>query len=541
MRLSIDNQDGLGARDYTRFLDARTSPRITRLLNRPAKLQFGLVDGDGFVVPGAGARVTVERGDGGSVFAGYIVATPVSQYVGRGEKGAVYRYEVEALSDEMVLDQKTPPPRPAFVARSAGDAVRQLSEEALAGWLDTSGAEAGDSIPYYAVNPAKSWSAVAAEIALAARCAYRCDGDRLLFAPIGETRYELSEESASFSPGDLTLRRVNRVTNDLTVLGPLEPGAYVTDYFVGDGLTTRFYLSQIPFTRLNVTSGASTRTILYEEYGSLDPTHWKVTDPAQVISVAGGKLQVAGGTGVDGQTRLDFIEKIELGGATVLQHGDVAFSAASDGVLGGLYAGTVSVSGCLAGFRITPSGANSAIQALIAGSTTGPVITTTPGHHYFFTTQLYPAEMYRMQQVFHSSLHESGDARGGNAVNCGVRVVLEVHEIDPANPATQVAPAVVLYDDVIANAPGFCTYALVNSAACTAPLRSPICSWLPTRWCAARCRDRARGRGARDRCEMARSAIFRASRRCSFIRSTFRRRTRALWSRIGGVGECERG
>ncbi|MGP0020043.1 MAG: hypothetical protein ACLPHP_15840 [Candidatus Sulfotelmatobacter sp.] len=34
----------------------------------------------------------------------------------------------------------------------------------------------------------------------------------------------------------------------------------------------------------------------------------------------------------------------------------------------------------------------------------------------------------------------------------------------PANPATMVAPATVLFDGVIANAPGFCTYALVNAA-----------------------------------------------------------------------------
>ena len=34
----------------------------------------------------------------------------------------------------------------------------------------------------------------------------------------------------------------------------------------------------------------------------------------------------------------------------------------------------------------------------------------------------------------------------------------------PGNPATMVAPATVLFDDVIANAPGFCTYALVNAA-----------------------------------------------------------------------------
>src|SRR5260370_233924 len=68
-----------------------------------------------------------------------------------------------------------------------------------------------------------------------------------------------------------------------------------------------------------------------------------------------------------------------------------------------------------------------------------------------------------MAQVFHSSLHPSGAARGGGAIACDVRVVLEVHDIDPTNPAPQIAPATVLYDGLIANAPGFCTYALINA------------------------------------------------------------------------------
>jgi hypothetical protein len=43
-------------------------------------------------------------------------------------------------------------------------------------------------------------------------------------------------------------------------------------------------------------------------------------------------------------------------------------------------------------------------------------------------------------------------------------MVLEVHDIDPANPGSQVAPSIVLYDGVIASAPDFCTYAPVNAA-----------------------------------------------------------------------------
>ncbi len=121
MKLSIDNHDGLGLQDYTRFLDAGKGPHLLRKLNSPAKLQAGLVAGDGsFVTPVAGARVTLVRGDGSVVFAGYVLAAPAYQYLGWGERGPVYRYEVEALSEEMVLDQKTPPLHSPFVARSAG-------------------------------------------------------------------------------------------------------------------------------------------------------------------------------------------------------------------------------------------------------------------------------------------------------------------------------------------------------------------------------------------------------------------------------------
>jgi hypothetical protein len=458
MKLMIDNLDGQGAQDYTAFLDAGKSPQVLRKLNRPAELRFSLVTGEeNFVVPVAGARVTLGRSNGSDVFTGYVVGNPTYHYMGWTERGPLYQYEIAALSDEMMLDQKAPPPFPPFVARSAGEALRQLSVEALPGWFDVSGVEAGDTIPYYRFTPGKKWSAAAGEIALTARCFYRDDNGKLLFAPLGERTYALEEKASNFSPGDLRLQSESRVVNDLTILGRLEPSAHVKDYFVGDGFTTKFYLSQIPFTRSN-------RTILDEEYARLDATHWVVTDPQLAIRVGAGKLQVAGGTGADGQTHLDFIEKIELGGATVLQHGDVAFSAASNGVIGGLYAGAVSIAGCLAGFRITPAGANSSIRALVAGGITGSAMTTQATHHYVFTTRLYGTEVYRMQQVFHSWLHPSGTARGGAAVAGDLRVVLEVHDIDPASPGTQVAPATVLYDGLVTDAPGFCTYSLINAA-----------------------------------------------------------------------------
>jgi hypothetical protein len=202
-----------------------------------------------------------------------------------------------------------------------------------------------------------------------------------------------------------------------------------------------------------------------EEYlgPGLDPTIWVVNDPTAAVSVAAQTLQIAGGTNADGQTTVSFIEQIELGGALELQHGDVSFTSSSNGVFGGLYAGGISAKGCLAGFQITPSGTGSNIQALINGSVTGSPITTTPGHQYFFTTYVYSMEVYRSGEIYHSSSHPAGSGWGGAAVTADARFVLEVQDIDPTNPETLVAPATVLYDDVIESVPGFCTYALVNS------------------------------------------------------------------------------
>jgi hypothetical protein len=117
------------------------------------------------------------------------------------------------------MDQKAPPRHPPFVNRNAGGAFDELTAEALSNWFDVSGVEAGDPIPYYSVDPAKKWTALAAEIALSARCSYRDDNGKLYFAPLAANTYALTEGAVGFSPGDLQLQSVNRVVNDLTISG----------------------------------------------------------------------------------------------------------------------------------------------------------------------------------------------------------------------------------------------------------------------------------------------------------------------------------
>ncbi|HTW58847.1 MAG TPA: hypothetical protein VMD99_12020 [Terriglobales bacterium] len=461
MKLTIDNLREAGAVDYTAALDGTIAPRVVRKINQPAELRCSLVAGlASFVVPVIGARVILVKANGSFLFTGYLTEAPQFEYVGWGQQSPVYRYDLVAESDEVLLDQKALPNRAPYIERTAGSALTQLAQDLLPGEFDTSAVQGVDTLAAYAVNPQKSFSYHAAEIALAARASYRAMNGALTLAPVGTATYALNESDANFSPMGLKLVCPNLLANDVTVIGLDEPQAYVRDYFVGDGLTLDFYLSQTPFAQ-------SKPALIDEEYlgPGLDPTTWVVSDPSSAVSVVAQTLQVNGGTGTDGQTTVAFIEQIELGGALELQHGDVSFVGASQGVLGGLYAGAISAAGCLAGFEVTPSGSGlNTIQALIQGALTGPVVATTAGHRYVLTTYLYSMEVYRSQETFHSSVHPAGSGWGGAAVPADVRFVLELQDIDPSNPATLVAPATVLYDGVISNAPGFCTYALVDGA-----------------------------------------------------------------------------
>ena len=72
-------------------------------------------------------------------------------------------------------------------------------------------------------------------IALQARASYYRAMDGALRFAGGTAVYALNERDSSFSADGLTLAPVDGLINDVTVVGAIEPQAYVKDYFVGDG------------------------------------------------------------------------------------------------------------------------------------------------------------------------------------------------------------------------------------------------------------------------------------------------------------------
>ena len=443
------------ARATTRVDRRRGLPKIVRRLNVPWKMSCALILAVELRGPVCGCARDAERPRAWGLFTGYLDGVPEEEYLGWNELGPQYRLAVSASSDDVELDRKMLQLRPAFVDSSAGKIVASLVNDVAPRQFDTSASEDVENIESYFASVRHPWSEHAAQLALLARGCYRVQSGEVIFEPLGKRSYMVDENDATFSPANLKIIAPTKTLNQITAIGQVAADCYVKDFFEGDGMSLCFYLSATPFL-------GTYGLILQQEYNAwpLDARWWTVTDPKSAISVNSGRLWVQGGTGSAGQTRVQFAQELEIAGALVLQHGDVTFQAAGNGVLGGLY---TAGGQCLAGFQISQAGTQSIIQAIVNGVVTGSPITTDAGHHYALTTRLYATEPVRRQQRFHSSQHVGGNAIGGAVVTSDVRVVLEVHDIDSNNIATQVAPAVTLYDGVVSNVDPTCNYALVDS------------------------------------------------------------------------------
>ena len=163
--------------------------------------------------------------------------------------------------------------------------------------------------------------------------------------------HTLNETDGSLNLANLALTAsVKRaLANDVTVCGENEPVAYVTEYFLGDGVTTEFDLAQDPYF-----PATSKSTIVHELFNEaqINQSLWGVTGGGAILTLGANGLAMNGGNGIDGQTLLSWLEPVEMGGTLLLELVGVTLSPGSTGILAVSYR-LDTAAGCTAGFQVT--------------------------------------------------------------------------------------------------------------------------------------------------------------------------------------------
>ena len=232
--------------DYSGAMWPGTPLRVERTLNAPSRCVGTFVLPVGLAVPVRRGRVVVSNEAGTVLFTGYLATEPVAVYSGMGTQGAVYRYVVDAVSDEWLLDRLTVPASGSGFGVAGGLVLRGLTQGVGGGAISTTGVADGRNIGVFQPVPTSAWSINAGALAGAAYGAYSVLGGALAFAPVGSVIHALSDGDGMLSPSGLSAGAVKDLANDVTVSGEMEPTAYVAEMFAGDGTTSVFVLSDAP-------------------------------------------------------------------------------------------------------------------------------------------------------------------------------------------------------------------------------------------------------------------------------------------------------
>jgi hypothetical protein len=465
MKLTIDNLDGLGAVDYSGAIAADAPLKIERVLNEPS-IASGLLEVGSLVVPVRRARVVMTAANGTLLFTGYLATEAVAVYAGVGSVGSVYRYAFSAVSDEWLLDKQVVPLSGSGLAQPAGALLETLTERVGAGLIATTGVNEGRSVGVFEPSDKEVWSVNAGLLAASTYAAYRVVSGVLTMQSAGTVTHALNFDTGVGTGGGavavaaLKTSSVKELANDVTLSGAMEPAAYISETFVGDGTTTVFQLTEVPFKPT-----AANQKLLTDSFneGSIDSQIWVTTDPGSHIGLSGAGLTLSGGNGYDGQTTLTAIDAIEMGGSLVIEAASVALNAGSQGILCGLYSGPVMTANCFAGYAAGQSGGNTVLTPMVNGAAVGTAFTVQTGHLYTLRLRLQCMEMQRVLQTYYAMVEGVVESFGGGVVAAPMTMVFDLIDLGLASNT----PATVLYDGPAAglevSSPATCSFCLADS------------------------------------------------------------------------------
>jgi hypothetical protein len=243
----------------------------------------------------------------------------------------------------------------------------------------------------------------------------------------------------------LTASVKRALANDVTVCGENEPVAYVTEYFLGDGVTTEFDLADDPF--FPATSKSTIISELFNE-PEINQTVWSASGGGYITLGPSG-LVMNGGNGIDGETTLVWLDPIEMGGTLLLELVGVTLSAGSKGILGGFFNGYQTASGCTAGIQATVQQGTGAVtlQPMVLGTAAGTTFAVNPANTYTLRLRIHCPESYRAGALYYSFGDSGPIGAGGVWLMAPGNIQMEVQEFVNGVGATPVT----LYDGAVSS------------------------------------------------------------------------------------------
>jgi hypothetical protein len=306
-----------------------------------------------------------------------------------------------------------------------------------------------------ATDPEHVYAGVAATGALY-RLAFSAIADEVAVAGTApRTAHTLSDGDGVLHVAALEPAMAHELATDITLSGETEAAAYITEYFMGDGTTSVFQLTQRPY---RTTGSASVLDERFDQ-AAINPLRWSIADNGSFLSLTHAGLTMTGGNGLDGQTTLSSITPIEIGGTLTIEMNSVALGAGSDGVVCGLYNGAVERSNCFAGFNVRQNSGATIVTPFINGIEAGTSLTMLNGHRYTLRLRLHCPETVRMTQTY-SALCDGVLRRfGGDSIAAPATLVFGARDMGDSSST----PVIVLHTVSTASAPARCTFAPVNS------------------------------------------------------------------------------
>jgi hypothetical protein len=475
MKIIIQGQD------YTAALDAARPMTIERKLNEPSvcELWLSVPASSALPAPTRFQSLAITGDDGTTYFTGYIAVTPLPEYAGIGVEGPRYRLAIQAISDEILLDQLLMPPSTGTAGDDAGTLLAALVAHTGAASLTAQFAPLNRIVGSFAPDPGANWSKSAGQAAGMARAAYRALSGAVTLLAVETIVHPLNETDGSLNLSNLTLTAsVKRaLANDVTVCGENEPVAYVTEYFLGDGLTTQFNLAADPY--FPATSKSIVISELFNE-PQINRTVWGVSGGTGYLTIGAGGLAMNGGSGIDGQTLLTWIDPIEMGGTLLLEAVGVTLSPGSTGILAGFFTNLETAANCTAGFQVTAQQGTGAVtlQPMVEGTPAGTTFALNPANQYTLRVRVHCPECNRAQATYYSFGDQGLIAAGGEWAIAPGKIQMEVQEFVNGVGATPVT----LYDGSVANLSGTCAVAPASSLNLIGTIRAVNLTNLGSGW-----------------------------------------------------------